>query len=200
MQYEQYEDSQRELHKQGLLEQARYEQVIYFGQLDQVGLAAHQHAAQQMLRKAASYLARSQGTLENVSRELRQRSTLAARGHVPSAGAQHTPRYRGVSQVLSTPQALQWLKAHMQTCTLSESKTAWVVAKSTQQGGHSDHKIVAPKSQRASKDSERVYSSVQAATNKANANQKEDELCELFKENVKALNAGIYRCGLCDKF
>ena len=96
MQYKQYEDSQRELRKQGLLEQARYEQVIYFGQLDEVGLAAHQHAAQQMLRKAASIRARSQETLENASRELRRRSALAAMGHAPHASSEHTLQYGGV--------------------------------------------------------------------------------------------------------
>ena len=127
MQYQQYEDSQRELRKQGLLEQARYEQVIYFGQLDQVGLAAHQHAAQHMLRKAASHLVRSQETLEDVPRELRRRSALAATGHAPSAGTRHTPRYGGVSQVLGTPQASQWLEARMKNCTLSESQTARAV-------------------------------------------------------------------------
>ena len=140
--------------------------MIYFSQLGQVGLAAHQHTAQQMLRKAASHLARSQETLENASRELRRRSALAARGHAPSAGTRHTPRYGGVSQVLGTPQASQWLEARMKTCTLSESQTARVVAKASQQGGHSEHEIVAPKSQRASKDSERVYSSAQAATSR----------------------------------
>ena len=147
MRYEQYEDSQRELRKQGLLEQARYEQVIYFGQLDEVGLAAHQHAAQQMLRKAASIRARSQETLENVSRELRRRSALAAMGHAPRASSEHTPQYGGVHQELGAKQTSQWLEARMKTCTLSESQTARAVAKSSQQGGHSEHGIVAPKSQ-----------------------------------------------------
>ena len=149
MRYEQYEDSQRELRKQGLLEQARYEQVIYFGQLDEVGLAAHQHAAQQMLRKAASIRARSQETLENVSRELRRRSALAAMGHAPRASSKHTPQYRGVNQELGAKQTSQWLEARMKTCTLSESQTARAVAKSSQQGGHSEHEIVPPKLQNA---------------------------------------------------
>ena len=43
-----------ELRQQGHFRQASHEQVIYFGQLDQVGLAAHQHAAQQMLNSQGS--------------------------------------------------------------------------------------------------------------------------------------------------
>ena len=72
MQYQQYEDSQRELRQQGHYRQASHGQVIYFGQLAEVNLAAHRHAAQQMLRKAAIIMGRSQETLENASRELRQ--------------------------------------------------------------------------------------------------------------------------------
>ena len=148
------------------MEQARYEQVIYFGQLDEVGLAAHQHATQQMFRKAVIIMGRSQETLENAPRELRWRSALAAMGHTPRASSKHTPQYRGVNQVLGAKQTSQWLEARMKTCTLSESRTARAVAKSSQQGGHSEHEIVAPKSQRASADSECVYSSAQAATSK----------------------------------
>ena len=109
--------------------------MIYFSQLDQVGLAAHQHAAQQMLRKAASIRARSQETLENASRELRRRSALAAMGHAPRASSEHTPQYGGVHQELGAKQTSQWLEARMKTCTLSESQTARAVAKSSQQGG-----------------------------------------------------------------
>ena len=156
MQYQQYEDSQRELRQQGLYRQASHEQVIYFGQIDEVGLAAHQHAAQQMLCKAAIITGRSQETLENVSRELRRRSALAAMGHAPRAHTEHTPQYGGVHQVLGAKQTSQWLEARMKTCTLSESQTARAVAKSSQQGGHSEHETVAPKSQRASTDPERV--------------------------------------------
>ena len=102
--------------------------------------------------------------------------------------------------MLGAVQTSQWLEARMQTCTLSESQTARAVAKSSQQGEHSEHEIVAPKSQRASTDSERVYSSAQAANNKADAKQKEEKLCELFKEIVKELDAGTkYGCGFCDK-
>ena len=68
--------------------------------------------------------------------------------------------------MLGAVQTSQWLEARMQTCTLSESQTARAVAKSSQQGGHSEHEIVAPKSQRASTDSERVNNSAQAANNK----------------------------------
>ena len=120
-----------------------------------------------MLRKVASHLAHSLETLGNISRELRWRSALAAMGHTPSAYSEHTPRYRGVNQVLGAVQTSQWLEACMKTCTLSESQTAQAVAKSSQQGGHSEHETVAPKSQRASADSECMYrTSVQAATKK----------------------------------
>ena len=85
-----------------------------------------------------------------ISRELRRRSALTVMGHAPSAYSEHTPRYRGVNQVLGTVQTSQWLEAHMKTCTLSESQTTRAVAKSSQQGGHSEHETVAPKSQRAS--------------------------------------------------
>ena len=131
MQYQQYEDSQRELRQQGHYRQASHEQVIYFGQLDQVGLAAHQHAAQQMLRKAAIIMGRSQETLENASRELRRRSALAAMGHAPRASSEHTPQYGGVHQDLGAKQTSQWLEARMKTCTLSKSQTARAVAKSS---------------------------------------------------------------------
>ena len=40
--FKRYADSQRELRQQGHYQQASHEQVIYFGQLDEVGLAAHQ--------------------------------------------------------------------------------------------------------------------------------------------------------------
>ena len=166
MKFKQYEGSQRELRQQGLCRQASHGQVIYFGQLDEVGLAAHQHAAQQMLRKAAIIMGRSQETLDNASRELRRRSALAAMGHAPRAYTEHTPQYGGVHQVLGAKQTSQWLEARMKTCTLSESQTARAVAKSSQQGGHSEHEIVAPKSQRASADSERVNNSAQAANSK----------------------------------
>jgi hypothetical protein len=164
--FKQYEDSQRELRQQGLYRQASHEQVIYFGQLDEANLAAHQHAAQQMLRKAAIIMGRSQETLENVSRELRRRSALAAMGHVPRAHMERTPQYGGVNRVLGAKRTSQWLEACIKTCTLSESQAARAVAKSSQQGGHSEHEIVAPKSQRASTDSARVNNSAQAAKSK----------------------------------
>jgi len=105
--FKQYEDSQRELRQQGHYRQASHEQVIYFGQLDGAGLAAHQHAAQQMLRKAAIIMGRSQETLENASRELRRRSALAAMGHAPRASSEHTPQYGGVHQELGARQTSQ---------------------------------------------------------------------------------------------
>ena len=142
--------------------------MIYFGQLDEVGLTAHQHAAQQMLRKAAIIMGRSQGALDNASRELRRRSALAAMGYAPRAYTEHTPQYRGVNQVLGAKQTSHAVarSPHMKTCTLSKSQTARAVAKSPQQGGHSEHEIVAPKSRRTSIDSERVNNSAQAANNK----------------------------------
>ena len=83
--YKQYEDSQ--LRQQGHFRQASHEQVICFGQLGQVGLAAHQHATQQMLHKAASHLARSKETLDNVSLHDLQRTAPAFGTHRDGARA-----------------------------------------------------------------------------------------------------------------
>ena len=149
-----------------------------------------------MLHKAVIIMGCSQETLENVSGELHWHSALTMMGHMPHASLEHTPQYGGVNQVLSVKQTLQWLKACMKTCTLSESQTAQAVAKSLQQGGHSEHKTVAPKSQCASADSECVQQLCTGSHQEAHqAAHSQQQTCEKLAHGLSGASADTQSSG-----